>query len=119
MRPSNSRIFLAFGDDGANAGGSEEGGNAGSTGANPFGKRALRDEFEIEFAGEHEFLEVAILADVAALVALDLSLAEEAAESEVVDAHVVADGVEILDAFADEGVDKIFGDAAKSKAADD
>ena len=44
--------FLALGDQGADAGLGEEGGNAGAAGADAFGQRALRVEFQLQLAGE-------------------------------------------------------------------
>src|SRR5271154_3200073 len=44
--------FLALGDDRADAGLGEEGGNAGAAGADALGQRALRIEFELELARE-------------------------------------------------------------------
>ena len=45
-------LFLAFGNVGACAGARKKGRNAGAPGADAFGKRALRIEFDLEFAGE-------------------------------------------------------------------
>ena len=44
--------FLAFGDDRADAGLGEKGRDAGAAGADALGQRALRIEFELEFAGQ-------------------------------------------------------------------
>ena len=44
--------------------GGEEGGDAGAAGAQPLGERALRDELDLELAGEELALELLVLADV-------------------------------------------------------
>src|SRR3954470_15933154 len=51
-----ARFFL-LGDERSVSSGRKEAGDSGTAGANAFGERALRIEFEIEFAGKHELLE--------------------------------------------------------------
>jgi len=51
-------------------------------------------------------------------VRCDLTGVKQAAGSIAVDADVVGDGVEIFDAFAHQGGDQIFGDAAEPEASE-
>ena len=90
--------LLAFGDDGADAGLGEEGGDAGAAGADALGQRALRIEFELEFAGEKLLLEHLVLADIGRDHFLDLPGFEQNARARPVDAGVVGDDGQILDA---------------------
>src|SRR5690606_10613210 len=54
----------AFREDRADAGRRVERGDAGAAGAQPLGERSLRDELELELAGEHLPFEFLVLADV-------------------------------------------------------
>jgi hypothetical protein len=114
--------FFAFRDEGTGSGGSEEGGDAGATGADAFGEGALRDEAEVELAFDDFFFEELVFADVGAGMGGDHAGFEHEAHAETVDAHVVGDGVEAGEAAAavlfDEGVDEIFGDAAEAESAE-
>src|SRR6185312_15754767 len=56
--------LLAFGDERADAGFGEEGGNAGAAGADALGECALRIEFELELAREILLGEELVLADI-------------------------------------------------------
>src|SRR5258707_641972 len=56
--------FLALGDQRADAGLGEKGGDTGAAGADALGERALRIEFELELAFEVELGEQPILADI-------------------------------------------------------
>jgi hypothetical protein len=51
-------------------------------------------------------------------VRCDLTGVEQAAGSVTVDADVIGDGVEVLDALAHQRSDQIFGNAAESEAAE-
>ena len=62
-------------------------------------------------------LEEFVFADVGGDHFFDLAILEEKADAEVVDAGVVADDGEIFGAFAADGSDQIFGDAAEAEAA--
>ena len=77
----------------------------------------LRNQFEIDAAGEDHLFQQLVLAHVAALVRSDLSGRQQQAESEVVNTHVVADGVQALDAFFHQRANQVFRDAAQSEAA--
>jgi hypothetical protein len=90
--------FLAVGNDGAVAGFREEGRDAGAAGAQLFGQRALRREFELEFAGQELAREFLVFADVGGDHLLDLARFQQLAEAEAVDARVVRDGGQLLDA---------------------
>jgi hypothetical protein len=56
--------FLAFRGPRADAGLGADGGNAGATGADAVGDRALHVEFELELAGELLLSEKFVLADI-------------------------------------------------------
>ena len=110
--------LLTLGDEGANAGGGEEGGDAGSAGADALGEGSLGDEGEVELAFKNLFLEELVFADVGTDVRRDHAGFEHFAEAGAVDAHVVADGVETLEVAADEGGDEALGDAAEAESAE-
>ncbi len=109
--------FLAFGDQGADAGLGVEGRNAGAAGADPFGQRALRIEFEFEFAGEILLREQLVLADIGRDHLLDLPCLKQAAEPDAVDARVVGDHRQALHAEVADRIRQGFGDATKAEAA--
>ena len=100
------------------AGGSEECRDARAAGANALGKCSLRNELQIDLPVEHHLLEEFVLADVGTDVAHDLSVGEQQSHAVAVDADVVADGGEILRAFAMQGADQIFRHAAESETAE-
>ncbi len=110
--------LLAFGDHRADAGAGEEGRDAGAAGAQLLGQRALRREFELEFAGQILALELLVLADVARDHLLDLARLEQQAEAEAVDAGVVRDDGQVLDPAVAQRVDQRLGYAAQAEAAD-
>src|SRR6185437_6565921 len=109
--------FLAFSDDSADARRSEEGGNTGTPGANALRKSSLRDQLQVEPFLEDHLLEKPVFADIAADVALNLACVEEQSHAKAVDSDVVANGVEVLHAFAHQGANQVFGDAAETEAA--
>ena len=88
--------FLAFGDQRAVAGVGEEGGNARAARTQLFGQRALRREFQLEFAGQVLALELLVFADVGGDHFLDLPRFKQQAEAEAVDARVVGDAGDAL-----------------------
>ena len=90
--------LLAVGHDGADAGLGEERRDAGAAGAQLLGQRALRREVELQFAGQVLALELLVLADVARDHLADLARREQLAEAEAVDARVVGDDRQVLDA---------------------
>ena len=110
--------LLAFGDDRAETGRRVECRNSRAAGADALGQRSLRNEFQIDPPGQHHVFQQLVLADVAALVRLDLPGGEHQAQAEVVDADVVADGVQVLDAFFHERRDQVLRNAAQPEAAD-
>ena len=83
-----------------------------------FGECALRAELDLELAGEELPLELDVLADVAGDHLFDLMGFEEQAETEVVDAGVVAGDGEIFYAAVAQGQDECFGDATEPEASD-
>ena len=58
--------FLAFGDHRADAGLGVESRDARAAGADAFGQRALRIEFQLQLAGQIRLLEQLVLADIGA-----------------------------------------------------
>jgi len=110
--------LLAFGHQRADTGLGEEGGNAGAASAQLFGQRALRREFELEFTGQVLALELLVLADVAGDHLLDLPCLQQLTEAETVDAGVVGDDAEVLDAAVAQRGDQRLGNAAEAEAAD-
>src|SRR6266568_5594861 len=109
--------FLSFSNHGAVAGGGIERGNASAAGAQALGESALRIQFNLEFSAQDELLEEFVLADVGGDHFFDLALLEKQADAEVVYARVVAHDGELFCAFAANGGDEIFRDAAEAEAA--
>src|SRR5581483_8247888 len=99
--------FLALRDDGTHASGREERGNTGAACSNALGKSSLRDQLQVKTFLKNHLLEKPIFADVAADMALDLTSIKEQSHAQAVHADVVADGVEILYAFAYERADQV------------
>src|ERR1019366_7361434 len=85
---------------------------------NPLGKRAQGNQLQIDFPGQHHLFQQLVLADVTALVGADLSGVEHEAESKLVNANVVADGVEVLDAFLHQRPDEVLRNPAQPESAD-
>ena len=110
--------LLALGDQRADAGAGEERGDAGAAGTELLGQRALRRELELELAGQVLALELLVLADVARDHLLDLARLEQLAEAEAVDAGVVRDDGQVLDARIAQRLDQGLGNAAQAEAAD-
>ena len=110
--------FLALGDDRAVAGAGEERRDAGAAGAQALGQRALRVELELQFAGQVLALEFLVLADVGRNHLADLPRRQQQAEAEAVDAGVVGDHGQALDAAVAQRGDQRLGDAAQAEAAD-
>ena len=100
--PSNELRLLALGERGAGGRARVEAGNAGAAGAQLLGERALRREVQVELAGEHLPLEFLVLADVRRDHLLHLAGLEQQPHAEIVDAGVVADDRQSLDAAVDE-----------------
>jgi hypothetical protein len=65
---------------------------------------------------DHRFQQL-VFSDVAADVRRDDSGFEHQAHAPSVDAHIVADGVQIPDTFADQRADQSFRDSAQSESA--
>src|SRR5579863_3279760 len=110
--------LLAFRDDRAIAGVREERGDARATRAQLLGERALRGEFELEFAGQILTLELLVLADIRRDHLLDLQRRQQQAEAEAVDARVIADAGDALDARIAQRRDQRLGNAAQTETAD-
>ena len=108
--------FLAFGNHGAVTSGRVERGDACAAGAEAFGQGALRIQLDLQLAAQDQLLEEFIFANVSGNHFFDLAILQEDADAEVVDAGIVADDGEILGAFAADGSDEVFGDAAEAEA---
>src|SRR6266852_1098483 len=109
--------FFSFGDHGAVASGRVKRGNTGAAGAQALGERALGIEFDLEFSAQDQLLEEFVFAHVGGNHFLHLALLEKQADAEVVYARVVANDGEVFCAFAANGGDEIFRDAAQTEAA--
>src|SRR5579864_3877025 len=110
--------FLAFGDQRAVAGIREERRNARAAGAQLLGERALRREFELEFAGQILAFELLVLAHVRRNHLLDLARFEQQAEAETVDTRIVADAGDALHLRIAQRRDQRLRNAAQPEAAD-
>src|SRR4030088_649408 len=84
--------LLVFSDDGADAGGREEGGNARAPRANPLGECSLRHQVELNLALENHLLQHLIFTDVGSDVLANLPRGEQQAKAKTVNTGVVADG---------------------------
>src|SRR5271157_5459721 len=93
-----------------------EGRDACSAGANALGERTLRDEFQIDAASQHHLFQQPVLADVASLVRLNLSGGEHQPQSNVINSHVVADGVQAFHTFLDQRADEVLGNTTQPEA---
>src|SRR5258708_26185177 len=109
--------LLAFGDLGADAGLGVEGRDARAAGAAALGQRALPVELDLELAFEVELGEGLVLADVRTDHLLDLAVLEQQPEPRAIDAGVVADADQVLDARIAHGVDQLVGNADQPEAA--
>ena len=108
----------ALGDLGADARLREERRDAAAAGAELLGERALRRELELELAREVLPLELLVLADVRRGHLGDPLLRQQDAEPPVVDAAVVRDDRESVDARVEQGSDQHHRDAAEPEPAD-
>jgi len=77
----------------------------------------LRGELHFQFAAEQLALELGVLADVGGDHLADLPVLEQHAQAKAVDAAVVGDHGQALDAAALDFGDEVLGDAAQAKAA--
>ena len=103
------------------AGGREEAADPGAAGPDPFGERALRHEFEREFACAVGGVEVVavVLARKAADHLRDLAGRDESRQPGVTVAGVVVDHREVADAAVDERLDEFDGLAGGAETTDE
>src|SRR5581483_212614 len=99
--------FFVFRHHGSNACGCEECRDTGSSGADTFRKRSLRNKFEFDLAFENFFFQQLVFADVSADVLAQLSRREQQSDAESVYAGVIADRGEILRAFLDQRANQV------------
>jgi hypothetical protein len=110
-------FFLAFGDQRADAGLGVEGRDTRAAGANALGERALRIEFEFEFAGEVLLGEQLVLADIGGDHLPDLARLEQPREPDPVDAGIVGNHRQVLDPAVADRIRQGLGNAAEAEAA--
>src|SRR5262249_43232905 len=106
--------FLALGDISARAGAGKEGGDAGTAGADALGQRALRVEFDLQFAGEILLGEQFVFADVGRDHLFDLAALEQQSEASAVHAGIVRHDGEVFDAGVADAEDQRLRDAAQA-----
>src|SRR6185436_19154797 len=94
----------------------EEAFDAGAGGAHALGKRALRDELDLDLTAQELPLELLVLPDVGRDGFSNLPRVEEDACAELVDADVVADDGEVFRAARVQRADEILRDAAEAEA---
>ena len=91
--------------------------DTGTTGADALGQRALRVEFDLDFALEILLLEKAVFADIGADHFFDLSRLQQNAEPIIVHSGIVRDDGEVAHAGRMDGADQIRWNAAQSETA--
>ena len=116
LAPIEGALLFALRDQGAYAGGSVEGGNARSAGADPFRQRALRNQRDLQGAGNHQLLQQRVFAHVAAGMGSDHARLQQQAEAEAVHAHVVGNGVQAGHPAAHQGGNRVLWNAAKPES---
>ncbi len=109
--------LFVFGDDRAYSGRGIERRNAGAAGANPLGKSSLRHQVQLQLALQDQLLQQFVFPHVGPDVFDNLAGRQQESVAQSVHAYVVADGGEILHAFADQGADQIFRNATQSESA--
>ncbi len=108
----------AVGDLGADAGRGVERGDPGAAGAQALGQRALRDQLDLELAGEELALELLVLTDVRRRHAGDALGLQQDAEAPVVDAAVVRHDRQPGHALVEQRVDQHGRDPAEPEPSD-
>ena len=109
--------LLAFGQLGAKRGAGVEARDAGATGAQLLGQRALWGQVQFEFTGQRLSLELLVLAHVGCEHALDLVGLEQRSHAEIIDARVVADNRQVFGPRLQQCADQILRDAAQAETA--
>ena len=93
-----------------------EAGDADAARSQSLGQSALWIELDLQLAAEKLLFENGVLAHIRGDHLLDLASFQQIAEAEVVHASVVGHRSDALDAFDDERLDEVLGDAAQAKA---
>ena len=109
------------GQFGAEAGGCEEGADAGTGGAQPFGQVALGHQLQLDLAAAVQAVEH-VAVGLARKAADDLAHApglEQRGQAVVAVAGVVVDHGELARTLLDQAVDEFVGDAGGAEAADE
>ena len=114
--PIELTSFLPVCNDSAHAGSGKEAGNAGSAGAEPFGKCPLWRELQFEFISHELAFELGILAHVGTDHLPDLSSLQKEAQAPVINTSVVRDDREVTRSRIPERNDQLLRDAAESEA---
>ncbi|MNH05207.1 hypothetical protein D3C79_645240 [compost metagenome] len=107
--------FLAVGNRGAIAGGGVERRNAGTTCAHFFGEGALWGQFHFQLATEQLAFELGVFAHVGGDHLANLPVFQQHAQTKTVNAAVVGNHGQALDATPLDFADKVFRDAAQAE----
>ena len=106
------------GDQGADTGRGEERADPATAGAQPLGQRALRGEFDGQFAGQVLPSELLVLSDVGRDDSGDPACLQQQAEPGAVDAAVVADDGQVAGTLLQQRLDQEPWDAGQAETAD-
>ena len=101
---------------GAISRGDKKGWNSRPPCPDPFGERALRDEFDFQFAGDQLALEFFVFAHVGSDHFLQLAFFQQPAQPEVFDSGIVGDTGEVFDAEFFERSDGVFRNATQAES---
>ena len=110
-------VFLALGDNRADAGLGIEAWNSRPASPASLGKCALRIEFKLKFAGKILPLELLVLAHIGRDHLLHLPRVQQHAETEAIHTGIVGDDGEVLRALPLYFGDQILGNAAQAETA--
>src|ERR1700733_16069633 len=100
--------LLTFGDHSSDAGGRKERRNASTTCSNALGKCSLRDQIELHSPLQYHFLQKPIFADVSPNVLADLPVRQKQSHAKSVDASIIADRSEVLDALLGQRANQVL-----------
>jgi hypothetical protein len=109
--------FFSLGNHGAVARRRVKGRNTSASGAQPLRERPLRIQFHLQFPAQNQLFKELVFANIRRDHFLDLPLLEQKADAKIVDPGVVAHDGEVFRAFASNGSDEVFRDAAEPEPA--
>ncbi|MNE32092.1 hypothetical protein D3C80_1256870 [compost metagenome] len=107
--------FFALGNRGAVAGGGEERRDAGTAGAHLLGQGPLRGQLHVQLTAEQLAFEFGVFSHIGGDHLANLPVFKQHAQAEAVDAAVVRDHGQALDATPLDFADEVFRDAAQAK----